>query len=325
MTSEIKRRALLIGGGGFIGQHLAHACRSAGMVVRIADAAAPADAPHDCNIEYIQGDYREPEFLRRIIDNVDYVVHLVHDSLLINATCNMSVEIEQNMLPAIQLMDICSASCISKFLFVSSGGTVYGNPLLHEPISEDASTHPISVYGTTKLMIEHLGFLYHAQKNLPFIVARPGNAYGQGQLPFRGQGFIATAFASAQLGRPMSVFGDGSVVRDYIHVNDIADALVALLQHGRDGEAYNVGTARGTSLRTLIDDFITPILSTEGRTLICNYEPERRVDVGYNVLSNDKLLCDTGFLPRISLEEGLRNTWEWIKKNASGSASCQKL
>lgn len=323
MTSVIKRRALLIGGSGFIGQHLAHACRSAGMAVRIADAVVPADTPHDCNIEYIQGDYREPEFLRRIIDNVDYVVHLVHNTMLLNIDCNMSVEIERNILPAIQLMDICSTSCISKLLFVSSGGTVYGNPVSHEPISEDASTHPVSVYGTTKLMIEHLGFLYHAQKNLPFIVARPGNAYGQGQLPFRGQGFIATAFASARFGKPMSVFGDGSVVRDYIHVIDIADALVALLQHGRIGEAYNVGTARGTSLRTLIDDFVTPILSMEGLTLTCNYEPERRADVGYNVLSNDKLLSDAGFSPRISLDEGLRNTWEWLKINAHENAKCQ--
>lgn len=308
---------LLIGGGGFIGRNLANACVAAGMVVRVADATGSDDLQKDRNIEFMKGDYCDPEFLRCIIESVDFVVHLAHDAMLLNIDCNMSIEIERNILPTIHLMDVCSASHISKFLFVSSGGTVYGNCTVRAPISEDATTHPVSVYGTTKLMIENIGFLYHIQKNLPFIVARPGNAYGQGQLPFRGQGFIATALASAECARPLSVFGDGSVVRDYIHVIDIANALVALLLYGRIGEAYNVGTASGTSLRALIDDFITPIVSTEGRTLECIYETERLADVDYNVLSNAKLKSDTGFFPRISLDKGLGEAWEWIKINAS--------
>lgn len=310
----MNRKVLVIGGMGFIGQYLVRACCEAGMTVRVADIVAPVIDAAERDVEYLQGDYRDEVFLHRIIDGVNMVVHLAHDTILLDLNCNIESEFNRNILPAVRLMDACHASGVAKFLFVSSGGTLYGNYEPHEPITEDAQKRPISVYGISKLIIEQLGFLYYEQKKLPFIAARPGNAYGQGQLPFRGQGFIATALASALQYKTLNIFGDGSVVRDYVHAQDIADALVALLKQGRIGEAYNIGTARGTSLRTLIDDCIVPIISDEGYALICNFEPERRADVIYNVLANDKLRVDTGFCPRIALGEGIRSTWQWLKK-----------
>jgi UDP-glucose 4-epimerase len=325
MNSSKYQRTLLIGGGGFIGQHLARACHDANMFVRIADTVPPSDVLNSPNIEYIQGDYRDPEYLYRIIDKIDYIIHLVHDKILLDVDCRMSLELERNIHPAIQLMDICSKVKISKLLFVSSGGTIYGHSFESVPILEDAPTRPISVYGTSKLMIENIGFLYKAQKNLPFIVARPGNAYGQGQIPFKGQGFISTAFASAKMGKTLSIYGDGTVIRDYIHVSDIAKALVALLQSGRVGEVYNIGTSSGTSLLDLIDNYIQPIISEDGIKLKCRYESARCADVQYNVLSNKKLLYDTGFNPLIELNNGIRDTWKWIKNNSYESIKLQRV
>ena len=315
MASLKNKKVLLIGGAGFIGKQLAHACDVADMKVIILDTCEPVAFVKNDNIEFIEGDYRDVARLAEIVDNLDYVVHLAHDTILLDVACDMKVEIERNILPAIKLMEICSASNISKLLFVSSGGTVYGNPELFEPVTENNSTHPVSVYGATKLMIENLGFLYYLQRGLPFLVVRPANAYGQGQRPFLGQGFVATAFASAKLGQPISIFGDGSVVRDYIHVTDIANAMVALLAHGNVGNAYNVGTSAGMSLRALIDDYIKPIVTSEGYDLVCDYEPQRKADVVYNVLSNAKLLSDTGFVPKIDLANGLKMTWDWVKTN----------
>jgi UDP-glucose 4-epimerase len=306
-------RVLLIGGMGFLGRHLARSCLAAGMTVRVADVASPAADSVELGVEYLQGDYCDPLFLRQIVEGADRVVHLVHDAMLLNLDCNMDIEFERNIRPAMRLMDLCSSLGVAKMVFLSSGGTVYGNRLSSQAITEDGVVHPISVYGTSKLMIEHIGFLYHAQKNLPLVAARPSNAYGPGQQPFRGQGFVATAFASALEGRPLTVFGDGSVVRDYIHIRDLADAIVALLRFGRSGEAYNIGNGRGLSLRTLLDDYITPILAADGYALDCQSAPARGVDVAYNVLANDKLLRDTGFRPRIGLEDGLRETWAWLK------------
>lgn len=314
MKSGATPKVLLIGGTGFIGRHLAQACVAEGMVVRIVDVVPRSDSWVAAEgIEYFQGDYRTQEFLGDVLNGMDMVVHLVHDTMLLSLDCNMVSEFERNIQPAIRLMDACSAHDISKLLFVSSGGTVYGKSLENRPISEDARTSPISLYGTSKLMIEKIGFLYHMQKNLPFVVARPSNAYGPGQQPFRGQGFIATAMASALQGLPLDVYGDGGVVRDYIHARDLADALVALLVRGKVGHAYNVGTACGTTLRELLHDHIMPILAGAGYGLDVRYTPARGVDVPYNVLANGKIVSDTAFKPSVDLDDGLRETWTWLQ------------
>lgn len=305
-------RVLLIGGTGFIGRHLVPACLAAGMHVRIADIA-PADGWTEMGVEYIQGDYRAPGLLNRMLDGMDMAVHLAHDTMLLNLDCNMESEFERNIQPAIRLMDACCAHGIKRLLFISSGGTVYGRSLEQRPISEDARTSPISLYGTSKLMIEKIGFLYHAQKDLPFIVARPGNAYGPGQQPFRGQGFIATAMASALEGKSLDIFGDGSVVRDYIHARDLANALISLLRAGKVGEAYNVGTGRGVTLRTLLDEHIVPILAEAGYSLDIRYTPARGVDVPYNVLDVGKIGNGPSFSPAMDLDAGLRETWAWLR------------
>ena len=317
MMTDSPQKVLLIGGTGFIGRHLVRACLSAGLLVRIADVA-PVAGWAEMDVEYIQGDYSTPGLLDCMLDGVDMVVHLVHDTMLLDLDCNMESEFGRNVQPAIRLMDACCAHGIKKLLFISSGGTIYGRSLEQSPISEDAHTSPISLYGTSKLMIEKIGLLYHVQKNLPFIVARPGNAYGPGQLPFRGQGFIATAMASALCGKQLDIFGDGSVVRDYIHARDLANALVALLRAGKVGQVYNVGTGRGVTLRALLDDHIVPILAESGYELDIRYTPARGVDVPYNVLNVGKVRKDTDFVPAMELEVGLRETWAWLRSAAVG-------
>jgi len=315
MNKLTGKRVLVIGGAGFIGKQLVSACVSRGMSVLVIDTIMPATQLFQGEVEFVRADYRETDLVKDAIQNIDYVVHLAHDALLLDIVCDMDAEIKHNVLPAVKLMDACSTAGVSKLLFISSGGTVYGNPDSRRPIIESSPTHPVSVYGTTKLMIENLGFVYYAQKDLPFVVARPANAYGQGQIPFKGQGFIATALASALHNQPMSIYGDGTVVRDYTHVTDIAEALVALLECGRPGEAYNIGTARGTSLKALIEDYINAIIGADNCELMINYVQGRSADVIYNVLSNDKLLGDTGFSPRVELSEGLKQAWEWVKRN----------
>lgn len=309
-------RVLLIGGSGFLGQHLMRACLLSKMEVRVADAVVAEVSRRENKVEYMQGDYRDPAFLHEIVDGSDVVFHLVHDSMYLNAECNMAVEFDRNIRPAIQLMEKCCELKTAKLIFLSSGGTVYGNHSVCAPISEDSRTHPISLYGTSKLMMEQIGFLYHFQKNLPFIVARPTNAYGPGQQPFRGQGFISTAFASVLAGRSVNVFGDGSVVRDYVHARDIADALVALINRSQPGEAYNIGTSIGTSLKTLINQYLIPIVSADGFEFRCEYMAARGMDVAYNVVSNEKLFRETGFVPSIGMDQGLRETWAWLKQNS---------
>lgn len=308
-----KERILLIGGAGFLGAYLARECLRANMAVRVIGRAAAPMRIEKGDYQYFSGDYRNAAFLEPILKSCDMVVHLAHDSIRPSIVSDMSREIEQNIQPAINLISACVHQGIARFVLISSGGTVYGNNSSREPIAEKASTRAITSYGCSKLILEQIGYLSHVQNKLPFIVARPANAYGPGQRPFMGQGLVATAFASALKGQPLNIFGDGSATRDYIHAQDIAEGLLALIQRGQPGETYNIGTAKGIALQTLIDEYINPIAGADGFQLACEYLPARSTDVAYNVLANTKLESHTGFSPKIDLGNGLRETWAWIK------------
>jgi len=309
---------VLIGGGGFIGRHVAAACLASGLTVRIADvhngkrAPVPADGLPE-GVEICVGDYREPTFVADVVKGAHAVVHLAHDAMHLNGRCDMAEEYERNILPAIRLMEACLDAAVQRFVFVSSGGTVYGNQPAGTPILESAHTQPISLYGTAKLSIEHIAQLYFIQRQLPAIVVRPANAYGAGQLPFRGQGLIPTAFASAQHRKKVSIFGDGGAVRDYVHVTDIARGIVAAIQAGHLGNAYNIGSASGVSTRRILTDYVIPLVENDQLSLDVAYLEERKADVQYNVLDYSKLHDHTGFAPTVSLDQGMRDVWAWLK------------
>jgi UDP-glucose 4-epimerase len=313
-------KVLLIGGGGFIGARLARQCAAAGMAVRIADVVAPPghnDASAD--VEVMVGDFTDPADLDRMLDGVDVVVHLAHRAMLLGLDSSMVVEIERNVAPAVRLFDHCLAHPHIRVVFVSSGGTVYGEPEVRAPIPERAALKPISVYGTSKSMIEQVLGLYAAQRGLKSIVVRPGNAYGPGQLPFKGQGLVPTVMASALQGKPITIYGDGTAIRDYIHVDDIAGGIVAAIQSGRVGETYNVGTGLGTSINTLIDEYLRPVMSARGIEISLQYAGARGVDVSYNVLDCARLARQCGFTSKIDLRSGITQTWEWICRTYAGT------
>lgn len=311
------KRILLIGGAGFIGRHVAHACLQMGLQVRVADVfqpargAVPADglAPE---AELLVGDYANPDFLVETLRGVDVVVHLAHDAMRLNVECDMPQEYERNILPATRLMEACIEAKVSKFIFVSSGGTVYGNQPAGTPVRESAQTWPVSLYGTSKLCIEHIALLYFSQRELPAVIVRPGNAYGMGQVPFRGQGLVSTALASGLTGREVTIFGDGHAVRDYVHVVDIADAIARLVESGKPGEIYNVGTGIGVSVRELLEAYIVPALARDGVRLDVTYHSARRADVEYNVLDSSRLTTLTGWKPAIGLADGIDQVLRWL-------------
>lgn len=309
-----KERILLIGGGGFLGKYLARECLRADMAVRVVGRSPTPDQPEQGDFRYFRGDYRDLAFLDAVVKEADIVVHLAHDNIRPSVVSDMRCELEQNIAPSINLVSTCLQHHVSRFVLVSSGGTVYGNPSHCEPIVEDAATRPITSYGCSKLILEQISYLSYVQNKLPLIVARPANAYGPGQRPFMGQGLIATAFGSALTKQPLTIFGDGCAVRDYIHVQDIAESLLALIQRGRVGETYNIGSSHGIALKTLIEEYINPIVASDGLQLTCKYQGARSTDAAYNVLASKKLESHTGFSPRIDFYKGLRETWAWIKQ-----------
>ena len=215
----------------------------------------------------------------------------------------------QNLPPAVQLFSE-AANKGTKLVLVSSGGTVYGEAEAL-PIRENHPTRPISPYGVTKLTLEHYAHLYAATHGLKYVCVRPANAYGVGQKPFSGQGFIATAIASAMRGRAVKIFGQRGTVRDYLYVSDLASGIAAALVRGHLSETYNLGSGAGLSNLEVIEA-LKPMLHEIGGEVRIENLPERAFDVKANVLDSTKLQMDTGWSPQVGFIEGLALTRDWL-------------
>ena len=212
-----------------------------------------------------------------------------------------------NLPPNVALLQEMQRAEVRRLVIVSSGGTVYGAASVL-PIPEDHPTNPISPYGITKLTIDSYARMFHTTMDLPVLIARPANAYGEAQRTGVGQGFMAAAIEAIQRGGEVQIYGPEGTIRDYIHVQDVASGIVAVLQQGKEGNIYNLGTGIGASNLDLIR-LLQGLADADGFSVKVNHLPERRFDVAANVLDSRKLAAASGWAPRIPLAEGLAAMW----------------
>lgn len=308
-------RCCVIGGGGFIGRNLCEALAASGRdVVAIGRRAEPSAAfaalPSFISgqVSYQSMDVTNIEALRPVLSTCSEVIDLAYATVPQTSFIDPMNDLQSNLPRVVALMkELQDHPQLRRFIVVSSGGTVYGqaNRL---PISEYSETEPLSPYGITKLTIERYALMNHRLHGLPVVVVRPANAYGLGQLPFTGQGFIATAMGHVLQGMPVTVFGKHGTIRDYVHVRDVASAMVAALQHGINGDIYNIGSGVGRSNLDVID-LIRPLARAQKLSVNITHAAERKFDVTANVLNFGRLLSCTGWLPKVSIEEGLQEMW----------------
>ena len=308
-------RCCVIGGGGFIGRNLCEALAASGRdVVAIGRKAAPSAAfaalpgAASGRVTYRSMDVTDIEALRPVLSTCSEVIDLAYATVPQTSFIDPMNDLQSNLPRVVALMkELQDHPQLRRFIVVSSGGTVYGqaNRL---PISEYSETEPLSPYGITKLTIERYALMNHRLHGLPVVVVRPANAYGLGQLPFTGQGFIATAMGHVLQGMPVTVFGKHGTIRDYVHVRDVASAMVAALQHGINGDIYNIGSGVGRSNLDVID-LIRPLARAQQLSVNITHAAERKFDVTANVLNFGRLLSCTGWLPKVSIEEGLQEMW----------------
>ena len=191
------------------------------------------------------------ERLIETLSAVDEVIDLAYATVPGTSFQNPVNDILVNLPEAVRLFEQAAKLPLRKFVWVSSGGTVYG-PADKIPISEHHSTNPISPYGITKLAIEKYAHMYYHMNKLPVVCVRPANAFGEGQRVYAGQGFIGTAIASLLDGRTIDIFGTEGTIRDYLHLRDMASGIVAALVDGQPGEIYNIGSGEGYSNRQVV-------------------------------------------------------------------------
>ena len=310
VKSIATNKILVIGGAGFIGVHLNSQLISTGRQVTVLGRSETPKYELPSGVRYVVGDFAQHDLISRLLDTHDEVIQLAYATVPNTSFENPLVDLLQNLPSNVQLFSEVAVRGI-KLILISSGGTVYGE-VIRLPISENHPTKPISPYGVTKLTLENYAYLYAATQGLKFVCVRPANAYGVGQRPFVGQGFVATAIASAMRGIPIKIFGLHGTVRDYLYASDLASGIVSALVQGHLSETYNLGSGVGLSNLEVIEA-IRSLMREIGCDVSLEVLPERAFDVRANVLDSTKLQIQTGWQPQVTFQDGLRRTHGWMK------------
>jgi UDP-glucose 4-epimerase len=297
----VRRRVLLTGAQGFIGRVLRERLLKHGY--QITCYVRNSTTTFHADERWFEGDLREESRWETLVQDHNAVVHLAWTSVPATALCPAR-DLQENVVPTIRLASAAAAaSC--RFVFASSGGTVYGLPNAL-PLCEDHPTAPINAYGCAKLAAEgYLRFFVYSQ-GLNGCILRFANAYGRTCPTRRSQGAPDVLLTKALQNEPFELFGNGSVIRDYVHVDDIAASIEAALAPGAPAGIFNVGTGIGTSLAELID-LVERV--TDRKLMILHRDP-RPLDVPANILRVDRARAALQWSPQITLEDGLRRSWE---------------
>jgi UDP-glucose 4-epimerase len=223
-----------------------------------------------------------------------------------SANLDMAGDVQRNIVASLGLLEICRKLGVSRVVFISSGGTIYGCPQ-QIPTPETASTDPITAYGINKLAIEKYLALYQHLHQIDYRILRVTNPFGPFQTSIKNQGVIASIVARALRDEAIEIWGDGSVVRDFIFVDDVVDALVAAAHDRSSTRIFNIGSGEGHSLRQVL-------ASIEGlleKKLDIQWKPGRPLDVPISVLAIDRAREILGWTPKTTFESGLNKTIAW--------------
>jgi UDP-glucose 4-epimerase len=302
---------LITGGLGFLGRHLVRQCQSAGLRVAVLDRHSDrSEIPP--GVKLFAGNFQDRALLRQALYGVEKVVHLAATTIPQSSEEDRIHDLQSNVAATLQLLEECTRRETRRVVFPSSGGTVYGVQG-GGPIPESAPTHPVSAHGVMKLTIEHYLQLFRHAHDLDPVILRISNLYGEGQDPTRPQGIVSTLFDRILRRKPIQVWGDGSAVRDYVHVEDAARACLLALDYDGKENTFNIGTGKGTSLRQLFR-LAEKISGTQPRV---RWQPGRKLDVPRNVLDVKRARTRLKWRPKVELGSGLRRVFESMKESPS--------
>lgn len=309
----MKTNILFIGGAGFIGSNLIHTFvkddkyRIFVFEPTFANTGRLADI--DEKVTIIRGAIADFDLLKCVIEDhrINIIVHLVSTLIPGSTYEDFKREFENVVFPTSRLMELCADKKV-KFIYFSSGGTVYGNSVQGEKFKETDHLAPISYYGLTKQIIESNILFENRRGKLDYLIVRPSNPFGKGQSLHGNQGFIAVALGKILAGDPIEVWGDGTSVRDYIYIDDLADAFYKMVDNGVNNEIVNIGSGFGYS----VNDIIGRLHHCIDIPFEVNYKESRSVDVNSMVLDITKLheLVD---VKHTHLEDGIKKFYEYIK------------
>jgi UDP-glucose 4-epimerase len=303
---------LVTGGAGFIASHVADACCSAGHRVSIVDDLSmgrmenvnPAAEFHKLDIRSaaVIDLFRKQHF--------DIVIHHAAQMDIRKSVDDPAFDASVNILGSINLLECCRITGVQKFIFASSGGAVYGEQERF-PADESHATNPCSPYGIAKLAVEKYLYYYKDVYGIRYIGLRYANVYGPRQNP-QGEAGVVAIFGSRMLeGTSLTINGDGTQTRDYVFVDDVVAANMAVLNYGTSA-VFNVGTGIETDVNTLFH-LLNSLTGGKARE---QHGPAKKGEQQRSVLDTSRLSSLFGWKPGVQLEEGLKRTVEFFRAKA---------
>lgn len=296
------RKILVLGGNGFIGRNLCDYLLAEGEEVYSFDMSYPTEKKE--GIHYLEGDFFDDYTLKNIIKDMDVIYHGICTLNPGNSNDKCLLGYERDFVQTAKLCYLLKDTA-TKMIFLSSGGTVYGNQMV-QPITENAVPVPINHYGNLKLCIENTIRTFNFQAHKHMLIARIANPYGPGQDYLKGVGFIDAAIKKAIHGEVTEIWGDGENVRDYIYITDVCRMLYVLASYEGDYTVFNLSSGKGVSQNEIIE--IVSSHYPENQVL---YTEARTVDAKKMILDNSRIREIDDF-ELIDIQQGIRNYIDYI-------------
>lgn len=304
---------ILLGAAGFIGTNL---------IIDLSKDPANHITAVDKKIQYfqhiknmnlpdfhiIQSDLEMDTDYESLLEGQDIVYHLISTTVPTTSNQHIAEELKANVVLTANLLEACVRRNVKKIVFISSGGTVYGKEF-ECPLSENTPTNPITSYGVQKLSIEKLIYLFNYMYGLDYRIIRLANPYGPYQRPNGVLGAVTTFTYKALKNEEIVVYGDGSIIRDFIYIEDAVRGIQKIVNGNDQNRLFNLGCGYGTS----INELLQTIECTLNMKLNVKYTNSRQVDVPVNFLDINRFENAYGDLNPISLEDGIKKTAEFIK------------
>lgn len=298
----MRKKILLLGEKGFLGEHLLDRISELSQYDVVVADRKVLKKERINGILFLPFDFSDKTDFLKYFHGVDTVIHLVSTVFPDEDTDNIENAIEENVFPTLNLLrSMLKANC-KKIVFISSGGTIYGNHN-SSSIREKESGFPISNYGIIKDIIEKYIFLFNYFYGLDYRIIRLANPYSSENITGRKQGIIPILIDKIKTGEKIQIWGDGTNKRDYIHIDDAIQAILEIMEYRGKEKIVNVGTGVGYSINDIIE-----ILSSHMGVdnLQIEYTVARKCDVNNNILDTKILNNSVKFKPSYSLDEGIK-------------------
>lgn len=308
MENLARSNVLVLGANGFIGRNLTAALEGKVKSLHGYGRSDDSHAFYPSALTWHKGDFLDSSGLGQALERADVVIHLISSSTPGNSNLDRVGDVESNLVPTLRLLDMCVSAEVKKVIFLSSGGSIYGD-CSEVPTPESAATNPITSYGVNKLAIEKFLEIYRLQYGLDYTIIRASNPYGPFQTAKNNQGIIGAILKACVSGDSFEVWGDGTVVRDFIFVDDLVQAIMVSISHSSEHRLFNVGSGIGTSLLEAFE----MCKQVSKSDIKLNFNKPRSVDVKVSVLDRSLASRELGWQPHTSLEAGIKKTLEWIK------------